>query len=260
MMADAIGGPGVRNPEEIAQLLGTAILVGGYVDGRFAWTGTQWGLFPAANHVTITAIPGSPQAPGAKVADCENGDYTPAQAASWAHGRHDRGEWPTVYCSLDLIPAVRQATGSLVLGTDYDIWCADWTGSPHQVPGCAATQYASGTMLAKPYDLSAVYRGSWPARPGTPAPEGITMQITLPELQQGATDPIGGDNIVHRLQGLLRGMGAAWGNDQLASLATDGVFGPATRQAVQTAQRDFGVADDGIVGPDTWPPFIQGHK
>jgi hypothetical protein len=66
-----------------------------------------------------------------------------------------------------VIPAVRQATGNLILGRDYDIWCADYTGSAHQVtaPGspsatCAATQYQSTSA----YDVSAVYDDGWPHR------------------------------------------------------------------------------------------------
>ena len=32
----------------------------------------------------------------------------------------------------------------------------------------------------------------------------------------------------------------------------DGVFGPATENAVRQFQRDFGLSEDGIAGPDTW--------
>ncbi|MGH2746218.1 MAG: peptidoglycan-binding protein [Gammaproteobacteria bacterium] len=34
--------------------------------------------------------------------------------------------------------------------------------------------------------------------------------------------------------------------------AVDGVFGPATEEAVKQFQRDAGLADDGIAGPKTW--------
>jgi peptidoglycan hydrolase-like protein with peptidoglycan-binding domain len=32
----------------------------------------------------------------------------------------------------------------------------------------------------------------------------------------------------------------------------DGIFGPATENAVRQFQRDAGLTDDGIAGPDTW--------
>ncbi len=39
---------------------------------------------------------------------------------------------------------------------------------------------------------------------------------------------------------------------QIPSVQVDGIFGPATREAVIAAQRFFGLTPDGIVGPRTW--------
>jgi peptidoglycan hydrolase-like protein with peptidoglycan-binding domain/GH24 family phage-related lysozyme (muramidase) len=44
-----------------------------------------------------------------------------------------------------------------------------------------------------------------------------------------------------------------WG----ANLSADGVFGPATQQAVQQFQRSQGLVADGIVGPQTWARLQQ---
>ena len=151
-----------------------AAMVGGYIDGKFAWSQADWNLFPRAVHVTITVLGGSRKA---DVCDCETGDLTPAHAAQWVRDRKAEGyARPTIYCSRSVIPAVRTATGSLILDRDYDIWCADYTNTAHQVtaPGqppatCAATQYLStGT-----YDASAVYDDGWPHRtaPKPPAPK-----------------------------------------------------------------------------------------
>lgn len=55
---------------------------------------------------------------------------------------------------------------------------------------------------------------------------------------------------VRELQELLNAAGAA--------LATDGIFGPATRDAVVAFQRQRGLAPDGVVGRDTWAALAGG--
>jgi hypothetical protein len=167
-----------QNAQAIAKAFPSASLIAGYVDGRFAWSTAQWDLFPHAAHVKISAIPGSTTALTADVADCETGDYTPVQAGSWVFAKKKAGyHRPTVYCSLSNAPQVRVATGSLVLGIDYDMWLALWDNNPAQyvfpdgrLP--AAKQYnhdISGGIA----DISAVYPDGWPFRtaPG-PAPSG----------------------------------------------------------------------------------------
>ena len=160
----------------IARAFGSPDLVAGYVDGNFVWSQADWNLFPNSKHILVSAIPGSSEAMSADVADCETGDYDAPQAAGWAFSKRRAGyDRPTIYCNLDTAGAVRNATGSLILGVDYDLWIADWTGSPHSITfsdgrKAAVTQYENASF----YDKSAVYRDSWPAKPGgssTPPPD-----------------------------------------------------------------------------------------
>jgi peptidoglycan hydrolase-like protein with peptidoglycan-binding domain len=61
--------------------------------------------------------------------------------------------------------------------------------------------------------------------------------------QQGTADPR-----IPALQYLLRARGHA--------LVVDGVFGPVTAAAVKAVQASAGLAQDGIVGPLTWPHVV----
>jgi hypothetical protein len=150
-----------------------AAIVAGYINGAYAWTQADWDLFPHANQVQITV---TADADAGDVLDVEAGNATPGQTAGWIEKRKASGYYrPSIYCSLSAVPAVRQGTGAYILGRDYDIWVADWTGSPHEVtaPGapsatCSATQYESTAN----YDVSIVYDEGWPHRtaPATKPP------------------------------------------------------------------------------------------
>lgn len=154
-----------------------APMVGGYVDGNFEWTQEDWDLFPNAKHVRISAIPGSANALTADVADCETGDYTAEEAASWARAKKAAGyDRPTIYCNLSTAPEVRAATGNMILGQDYDMWAADPTGTPHKVTfsdgrSASVTQFKFATF----YDASESYDSGWPHRtksdPAPPPPD-----------------------------------------------------------------------------------------
>src|ERR1700731_2734793 len=152
----------------IAREFPKAAMVAGYINGPFAWSQADWNLFPDADHVTISITAG---ANAGDVLDVESGDATPDQTAGWIAMRKAAGLYrPTIYCSLDVVPAVRVGTGSYILDKDYDIWVAHYTGVPHSEPGCAATQYESTAN----YDVSIVYDTAWPHRkaPAPPVPTG----------------------------------------------------------------------------------------
>lgn len=166
----------------IARAFPNAKYVAGYVDGLYVWSSADWELFPHATHIRISAIPGSSTALTADVADCETGDYTPAQAAAWAVAKRKAGCFrPTIYCNLSTAPAVRAATGSLVLGVDYDMWLADYTGRPFEYTfsdgrKAVLTQFSDAGGF---YDESAVYDSGWPHRsaPKPPVPSGPVRHV-----------------------------------------------------------------------------------
>ena len=57
-----------------------------------------------------------------------------------------------------------------------------------------------------------------------------------------------------RLQERLRDIARAGGSIPL--IAADGVFGPATREAVQALQRQLGLEETGAVGPVLWAEIM----
>ena len=67
----------------------------------------------------------------------------------------------------------------------------------------------------------------------------------FPTIQQGSTGPD-----VIRLQDLLKQLGYYSG-------ASDGDFGPQTKQAVIDFQQAQGLTADGIVGPNTWSKLLN---
>jgi hypothetical protein len=224
-----------------------AAMIAGYVDGHFAWSQADWNLFPHAVHVTITVLGGNT---AADVVDCEAGDTTPTSAAAWVRARKAAGYTrPTIYCSRSVIPAVRKATGDLVLGKDYDIWCADYTGSAHQViaapPGaavaCAATQYENTSK----WDVSVVYDDGWPHRT-PPSVDTWPPNVTLREGDRGGA--------VRVLQTALRDSGLRG----VRGITVDGIFGPQTLTSVRNFQAIKGLVVDGIAGPRTRAALIGG--
>lgn len=79
---------------------------------------------------------------------------------------------------------------------------------------------------------------SLPPQPQTPAPEAPALQVPAGMYRQDSEGPG-----VRALQEALNRFGG--------QLATDGDFGPLTRQAVEQYQRNNGLQVDGIAGPQT---------
>ena len=147
--------------------LPTGIMRAGYVTGTpdIKWTLQQ------ISTASVTIDQGGDGSPVgiADVRDVEAGAWTMAAAVSLAGWTAPR---PTIYTSLDNLPALEQA------GWKGDVWVADYTGtqpsSPPAMPAgmtCVAVQYTDqgggGT-----YDLSVVFDPIWPEAdviiPGVP--------------------------------------------------------------------------------------------
>lgn len=171
----------------IAREFPNAAKIAGYVNGTYAWSQAEWNLFPRADHVTISVTASADEG---DVLDVETGDATPGQCEAWIALRKAAGLWrPSVYCNLSTVPAVRIGTGKWVLGTDYDLWIADWDGTTAlPYPLAAAKQERSTTG----YDLSIVYDRAWPHRkapaPPSPAPSPPALKAELQAwMAQGAS-------------------------------------------------------------------------
>ncbi len=109
-------------------------VVAGYADGLYAWSPADWARFPNAVKLSIAVRP----ATSADILDIETGDALPSDAPGWCDRFNRPGRRrPTLYCNLSNWPAVKAAVGA----RQVDYWVADYTGSPHNVPGAVACQY-----------------------------------------------------------------------------------------------------------------------
>jgi hypothetical protein len=211
----------------IRELIHPGDKVAYYIDGRYAWTKEEIALFPNNEHVTITVLGGI-----ADVGDCETGDMTPDEAAAWVRKRKLAGYLrPTVYRSLALMKDIRNATGGLIMGKDWDAWVADYDNNPTNVyEGAAAKQYKSPAG----YDLSVVYDANWPHRSAVVTKPPVAPIIN-PKWPAGLTLVLGNKgNAVEALQKALANSGIPG----VRGIASDGVFGQQTRTAVRNFEAD----------------------
>lgn len=84
------------------------------------------------------------------------------------------------------------------------------------------------------------------------------MMNVLPALQQGAQDQSGQVFFVTRAQALANVIGTVNNLPPASNLAEDETFGSATTAAAKAVQQFFGIAPDGIVGPQTWSVLVTG--
>ncbi len=141
-----------------------ARMVGGYSDGRYAWSEADFQRFPTAQRVRVTVFAHDVFG---DVLDVENGDATPQQAPGWVQKRRDQGAWPSVYMNSSTWPSVRDAMRAAKI-EEPPYWVAQYDGNPELMPGAVAKQYQSTNA----YDLSSV-ANFWPGIDGPQEEEAV---------------------------------------------------------------------------------------
>ena len=220
----------------------------GYIDGSVStWPEEAWFTFQSDPllHITVLANPEG------EAFDGETGNAGPEQVAAAILERIQSHKWAILYTNQEQQQTYLQALrGKGVNPSGREswpapgvyLWCADPSGNiaaghwqPPVAPVAVQDQWNQG------WDHSTLYvdlKETAPAPP-QPAPAEEVCQVQLPVLKEGITA-----EAVRSLQKLLGG------------LATDGIFGPQTHQAVVTFQAGHQLAQDGIVGQHTWGALL----
>jgi len=154
---------------DASRLPTSAQLVGGYVDGLYAWSADDWARFPNSVKVRIAVFADTNDG---EVLDCEPGNCTPAESVDWVLMRRRAGVDPTVYCNqMDPDtgwPAVRAAFAARNVA-EPRYWVAHYDGAETIPPGAVAKQHTNDEQAG--WDLSAV-ADYWPGI--DPAPTGAS--------------------------------------------------------------------------------------
>lgn len=224
-----------------------------YTDGNYAWSAAEIALFQHNFHVSVTVFGGN-----ADVCDCETGDMTVGEAVAWVIKQKAAGyDRPTIYRSLGGMQDIRNATGKLIMGEDWDAFIADYDRTQTNVyAGEAAKQFVS----TSDYDESVVYDDAWPHRklavilPTAP----VKATPVNPRWPAGVTLVLGNrGNAVEAMQKAL----AATGIFGVRGIASDGVFGQQTRTAVRNLEiaRHLPLDPDGLAlaGPQVRSTLIN---
>ena len=152
--ASSNGSPASNGPTTIYDSTSPASVPAGqhlaaYSNGAYQATGNQ-----VAGRGSVLWIDTNGTDTHASALDVEPGDATPAQAAHWVNAKltatpHSdaivytfKSDWPSVQDAIKQLPATEQA--------HVKYWIADPTGTPHIVPGAAATQWYWGSS----YDIT----------------------------------------------------------------------------------------------------------
>ena len=213
--------------------------------------------FPRARLIGLTVTGSTFAADGC---DSEREDLTAKGAAQWARQKLNRqpGSRPVIYASIVGdpgygMPAVLTALAANDIGRDQVRLLSAHYGAGEHICGpatCGLSRFImDGTQWTDHFstadgafvDMSVLddgFFGDWT--------EEIVGQ--LPVVRQGDSG-----EAVRTVQGLILSRGP-WAG--VGPIAVDGAFGPKTEMAVRAVQLHGGIAQDGIVGPLTWPVLL----
>lgn len=154
--------------------------VAGYVDGLYAWTPAEWGLFPNSLKVRIAVFATTNDG---DVLDCEPGNCTPAEAVDWVLMRRAAGHDPIVYCNqLSTtvgLPALRLAHQQRGV-PDPHYWVANYDGIATIPAGTLGKQYTDNPPNY-PYDTSVMLDSLASILANAPAPNTNQEDDDMPE-------------------------------------------------------------------------------
>src|SRR5581483_5471421 len=154
---------------DASRLPANAQLVGGYVDGAYAWSAADWARFPRSVKVRIAVFSSTNDG---EVLDVEPGNATPAESVDWVLMRRRAGADPTVYMNTSTWPTVRSAFSARKVAEPH-YWVAQYDGITALPAGAVAKQYYNNNQAG--YDLSVV-ADYWPGVDSTP---GTTFGASL---------------------------------------------------------------------------------
>jgi hypothetical protein len=223
-----------------------------YLNGRYANYAAARKRFPRAQVLGITVEASEDGA----VLDVENGDATIAGIYQWLERRKSLGAKGVVYHSagdIDHMMATMNANG-FKHGTDYYLWSAHYTGTPHVCGpyscGQVRTVTVDGTQWTSTYNRVSLDASTWGAWPdlsllvARPAPAGVTWADwpASTELREGSEGAA-----VKVLQTALRDSDL----EGCRGVTVTGSVETQTLTALRNFQEKKGLAVDGIAGPET---------
>jgi hypothetical protein len=164
-----------------ANIPADAQVVGGYLNGPYAWSPADWARFPHAVHVGISVRASFTQG---HVLDVEIGDATPAESVGWVLARRAAGADPSVYCNASTWPLVQAAFHARGVAEPH-YWIAKYDGIASLPAGAVAKQHSGDVPPGIDISVVADY---WPGvdapasnpGPSIPAQEEEDMSVLAP--------------------------------------------------------------------------------
>ena len=247
---------------------GEGFCYAGYCDGEWPDLDAIRARFPDADILSVAVFP----ADDADCLDIETEDATPADAVAWYGRQQARGiSRPCLYADASTMAAVLAAIQAAGIGrAAVRLWSAHYGAGEHICgpSSCGATSIGmdatqwTDQALGLDLDQSLLlpdFFGTAPAPVPDPVPAWQEAALNaLPVLQSGAEDKPGQVEFVHRMQALVKVIGAINAIPGASGLVTDGVFGPATSAGLGAVQRFFRITQDSVCGPVTWSALITG--